>query len=99
MAFAPQRKDKPGISLQARAPVLGRRVSVKGWGAALDRGKALRAEILQRVTQRELVGELADHIGALAFPKLLTHHSQAQTLRLLEDLDQHQPARQLGQGV
>jgi hypothetical protein len=99
MAFSPHRKHKPGISLHLAGRLTIRRyVPIVGRRAGLDRGKALRIEVLKRIADIDLVRERALEIGAIPLLDILAWHRELEASRSLEHLHQDQLACKVRQG-
>src|SRR6516162_1751035 len=67
--LSPHRQHQPGVFLRlARGAIISRDVPVVGRRASLDGSKALRIEVLERMTDIDLVRERAFEIGAIFRP-------------------------------
>ena len=74
---------------------LGGTMSIIGRRTALDRSAALGVQVLQRRTDIDFIQEFADDITAVPGFDFLAEHSEPETHGFIEDLNQHQPAREV----
>ncbi len=70
-------------------------MSIIGRGTALDHGAALGVQVLQRRTDIDFIQEFTDDITAVPGFDFLAEHSEPEPHGLVEDFNQHQPAREV----
>ncbi len=71
-------------------PIVSRRPAFNGCAA-------LRSQVLQRVPQFDFIEKFAGDRLAILVRQLLAKEVEPETLRLLENGDQDQPVRKIGQ--